>query len=150
MNFVYGRYLSGVDGGGGCKGKRVEGWGSRKLVSKGRFPSPISSFKSPLTKSIIYMCHTRNHWTKTKTKIKDLFGSVGIQQKQPYRGVIRKRCSENMQQICRKTPMSKCEFNKLHFGIGILLYIKFATCIFSEYIFLRTPLDGCFWYSPFS
>ena len=42
--------------------------------------------------------------------------------------------------------MSKCEFNKLHFGMGVLLYIKFAACIFSEHIFLRTPLDGCFWY----
>ena len=35
--------------------------------------------------------------------------------------------------------MSKCEFNKLHFGMGALLYIKFAACIFSEHIFLRTP-----------
>ena len=59
-------------------------------------------------------------------KIKDLFGSVGIQQKQPFRGVLRKRCSEDMQQIYRRTPMSKCEFNKLHFGMGVLMYIKFA------------------------
>ena len=83
-------------------------------------------------------------------KIKDLFGSVGIQQKQPFRGVLRKRCSEDMQQIYSRTPMSKCEFNKLHFGMGVLLYIKFAACIFSEYIFLRTPLESCFWYRLFS
>ena len=83
-------------------------------------------------------------------KIKDLFGSVGIQQKQSSRGVLRKRCSENMQQIYRRTPMSKYEFNKLHFGMGVLLYIKFATCIFSEHIFLRTPLDDCVWYRVFS
>ena len=31
-------------------------------------------------------------------------------QKQPARGVPRKRCSENMQQIYRRTPMSKCDF----------------------------------------
>ena len=31
-------------------------------------------------------------------------------QKQPSRGVLRKRCSENMQQIYRRTP-SKCSFN---------------------------------------
>ena len=30
-------------------------------------------------------------------------------QKQPPRGVPRKRCSESMQQIYRKTPMSKCD-----------------------------------------
>ena len=32
--------------------------------------------------------------------------------KQPTRSVLRKRCSENMQQVYRRTPMSKCDFNK--------------------------------------
>ena len=52
--------------------------------------------------------------------------------KQPSRGVLRKRCSENMPQIYRRTPIPKCDFNKValqrkatllksHFGIGILL-----------------------------
>ena len=30
-------------------------------------------------------------------------------QKQPPKGVSRKRCSENMQQIYRRTPMPKCD-----------------------------------------
>ena len=34
-------------------------------------------------------------------------------QKQPSRGVLRKRCSINMQQIYRRTPMPKCDFNKV-------------------------------------
>ena len=34
-------------------------------------------------------------------------------QKQPPRGVLKKRCSENMQEIYRRTRMSKCDFNKL-------------------------------------
>ena len=34
-------------------------------------------------------------------------------QKQPSRGVHRKRCSENMQQIYWRTPMPKCDFNKV-------------------------------------
>ena len=33
--------------------------------------------------------------------------------KQPPRGVLRKRYSENMQQIYRRTPMPKCDFNKV-------------------------------------
>ena len=33
-------------------------------------------------------------------------------QKQPFRGILRKRCSENMQQIYRRTPMPKFDFNK--------------------------------------
>ena len=31
-------------------------------------------------------------------------------QKQPSRGVLRKRCSENMQQIYSRTPILKCDF----------------------------------------
>ena len=34
-------------------------------------------------------------------------------QKQPPRGVLKKRCSENMQQIYRRTPMPKCDINKV-------------------------------------
>ena len=32
-------------------------------------------------------------------------------QKQPPRGIPRKRCSENMQQVYRRTPIPKCDFN---------------------------------------
>ena len=44
---------------------------------------------------------------------KDLCQTIRKQcnQKQPPKGVPRKRCSENMQQIYRRTPMSKCDFN---------------------------------------
>ena len=34
-------------------------------------------------------------------------------QKQPSRGASRKRCSENMQQKYRRTPMPKYDFNKV-------------------------------------
>ena len=34
-------------------------------------------------------------------------------QKQPLRGVLRKRCSEDMQQIYGRTSMPKCDFNKV-------------------------------------
>ena len=37
---------------------------------------------------------------------------VSVNQKKPQTGVLRKRCSENMQQICRRPPMPKCDFNK--------------------------------------
>ena len=33
-------------------------------------------------------------------------------QKQPFRGVLRKSSSEDMQEIYRRTPMPKCDFNK--------------------------------------
>ena len=34
-------------------------------------------------------------------------------QKQPPRGVPRKRCYENMQQTYRRTPMPNCDFNRV-------------------------------------
>ena len=47
-----------------------------------------------------------------------------IHQKQPSGGVLSKRCSENMQQIYKRTPMPKCNFSYIH-------------------------LDGCFWFMHF-
>ena len=34
-------------------------------------------------------------------------------QNQPSRGFLRKRCTENMQEIYRRTPIPKCDFNKV-------------------------------------
>ena len=39
--------------------------------------------------------------------------SKGNLQKQPSRGVLKKRFSENMQPIYTRTPMPKCNFNKV-------------------------------------
>ena len=44
--------------------------------------------------------------------IKALLSSSRVQE-QPSRDVFNKRCSENMQQIYRKTPMPKCGFNEV-------------------------------------
>ena len=35
-----------------------------------------------------------------------------IRQKESFRGVLKKRCSENMQQIYKTIPMPKRDFNK--------------------------------------
>ena len=34
-------------------------------------------------------------------------------QMQPPRGVLRKRCSQNMHQIYKRTPMPKCDLKKI-------------------------------------
>ena len=49
-------------------------------------------------------------------------------QKQLSRGVFKKRCSENIQQIYKRTHMPKCDFNKV--ALRLL------------YLFLGTPLGG--------
>ena len=47
-------------------------------------------------------------------------------QREPSRGVLKKRCSEHMQQIYRRTAILKCDFNKIaakllksHFSMGV-------------------------------
>ena len=57
---------------------------------------------------------------------------------------LRKGVLKILQQIYRRTPLPKRDFNKLSFGMGVLLHINFAACIFSERTFLRIPLDCCF------
>ena len=63
------------------------------------------------------------------------FSHFGTLEAAFQRGVVRKRCSENMQQIYKKTLMPKCDFNKVK---------KLICCIFSEHLFIRTPMEGCF------
>ena len=70
-------------------------------------------------------------------------------QKQPFRGALSKTFPENMQQIYRRTPMSKCHFNNVdlqHYWNHTSAWIfssKFATCFQNTFV-PRTPLNGCF------
>ena len=53
-----------------------------------------------------------NFKTKSCTQ-RDLLAPESNNQKQPSRGVLGKSCSKNMHQIYRRTPMPKCDFNKI-------------------------------------
>ena len=46
-------------------------------------------------------------------------------QDEPSKGVLRKWCPKNMQQIDRKTPMWKFNFNK----VAVLLNSHFSMCV---------------------
>ena len=46
-------------------------------------------------------------------KLLDYGNFINLTQKQPYRGVFRKRCFENMKQIYWRTLMPKCDFSKV-------------------------------------
>ena len=47
------------------------------------------------------------------TVLSQMITVVMLIQKQPSRGVLGKRYSENMQQSSRRTAMSKCDVNKV-------------------------------------
>ena len=49
----------------------------------------------------------------TQTSTEKSLDAKKYRQKQPPRGVPRKSFSKNIQQIYRKTPMPKCDFNKV-------------------------------------
>ena len=61
----------------------------------------------PILQRKIISCHNSISVNFKKLKHEKHF------QKQPPRDVLKKRCSENIQQIYRRTPMPKCEFNKV-------------------------------------
>ena len=54
----------------------------------------------------------KKHPQKHKTA-KSKPTSTKLKQKQPSKGVRRKRCSENTQQVYRRKPMPKCNFKKV-------------------------------------
>ena len=81
-------------------------------------------------------------------------------QKQPFKGVLLKRCSENMQQIYRRTPMPKCDFNKVAKELywnrtsAYVFSCKFAACFQNtfpkntcKWLLLKVDADVCFSWS---
>ena len=49
-------------------------------------------------------------------------------QKHPSRGVPRKKCSENMQEIYWRTPITKCDFNKAAKQLSWNLTLTWVLC----------------------
>ena len=104
-------------------------------------------------------CQTQLNYSISLLKVfsdisqKPRFTSIAINhtQKQPPRGVLKKRCSEIMQQIFKRTPMLKCDFNEVAIEIALGMVVPLLICsIFSEQLFPRTPLGGCFWHLQIS
>ena len=58
--------------------------------------------------------------------------------KQPPRGVLRKRCSESIQQIYRRAPMLKCNFNKVARNV-IEILLRYGYSFVNLLIIFRTP-----------
>ena len=69
-------------------------------------------FASPKnTRKILISWRFQGMWNES-TRQKRVKLKLMTFQRQPLRGVLRKRCSENMQQNYRRTPTPKCDFNK--------------------------------------
>ena len=92
------------------------------------------SFENDISNEWISHCHKKNcHLFDKNSQTTMIWYDYKINnQKQPPRGAPRKRCSENMQQIYRRTPMLKCDFNKVakqlywNHTLAWVFYSKFA------------------------
>ena len=77
-----------------------------------------------------------NHWNTVKTKrlkgikvgydLRNYIGSYrNVMQKQLSRGYLRKRCSGKIQQIYRRTPIPKFDFNKVALNLLNIFRVPF-------------------------
>ena len=96
------------------------------------------------------------HWQKLlrtncshfQKVVKEQYTENSSFQKHPSRGVLRKRCSENIQQIYRRTPMRKCDFNKVARQFFEITLSHGCSPVNLLYI-LQTHPDDCFcWFNP--
>ena len=70
--------------------------------------------------------------------------STAKSQRQPPRGVPGKRCSENIQQMYRRKPMPKSDFNKVASNLLHILRIPFPR-ITSWRLLLKSSLELFVW-----
>ena len=81
----------------------------------------VALFTAPLFKAALCQCSTilcSTIWCCTLFMLHNLmlyYFNIELfdVQKQPSRGVLKKRCSEKLQQIYRRKRMLKCDFNKV-------------------------------------
>ena len=92
----------------------LENWGDAMKVYKEAIAekSPVEETLTQMSKYLLRTWKTLPEMSvKVDTRVR-LTVSITIE-KQPFISVLIKRCSENMQQIYRKTPMPKCDFSKV-------------------------------------
>ena len=96
------------------KGNSGEYSGLRKNTLREKIPKYRVFFWS-------FFSRIQSKCVKIRTRKNSVFGHssrsdnyyTDTWQKQPSTGALEKRSSENMQQTCRRTPTTKCDFNKV-------------------------------------
>ena len=78
------------------------------LILKRNIVFPLMFVKSYKTSLVV-----PTQVSSLKPELFHQFVQIFLIRKQLSRGVLGKQCSENMQQVYRRTPMSKCDFNKV-------------------------------------
>ena len=88
---------------------KAESLSCYKPYTKGEYKESYLNIKRPCNNPVRYDL-SKDLKSVQKRVLTDTNRSI---QKQPSRLVLKKRRSENMQQIYRRTPMPKCDLNKV-------------------------------------
>ena len=94
--------------------------GKTKVMKKKQILIHCSEKRQRLTYNFYYIAlilkvFSSNYRTSWHTKLYSTTTKITLLkiQKQPYRGVLKRRCSESMQQVYKRTPMPGYDFNKV-------------------------------------
>ena len=102
-------------------------------------PNAVKEFEN-----LFWMLPNCSSWNKNVTFVRRNLPEVFLVK------AFLKICSKFIGEHLCRTAISiklKATLLKLHFGMGVLQYIR---CIFSEHLFIRTSLDGCFCFVCFA
>ena len=114
-NQLFGNFPELLQKKGWWKKEKKKCWNGRNILSFFKtyiLPKPHLRY---LFIRILTLSRLSVFWTFTSTASLTLClkNIILENHKQPSWGVLRKRCSENMQEIYGRTPMPKCGFNKV-------------------------------------
>ena len=96
----------------------------------------------PRTKSLTLSLHGKNAGQR-KPFFRHILRSWSPEhylQKQPPKDAPRKRCSENMPQIYRRTPMPKCDFNKVAWVFSFKFVAYFQNTFYQEHFWVAASI----------
>ena len=88
--------------------------------------------------SFFSLCYSSKHWRKSRGKLMQSSETYGSSHPEVF---LEKRVLKICSKFTGEHPCRSVTGEHPHFGMGVLLYI---CCIFSEQLFLGTPLGGCF------
>ena len=117
------------------------------FVQSNKYHKQASSIKFTWKSNVYFLLYLFSTWYNMKIKYRaTTCAIVPIRnlesQEHPSRSVLKKRCSENMQQTCRRTPMPKCIEIALRHGCSPVNLLHIFRTSFSKNISGRLLLES--------
>ena len=101
-----------------------------------QFPKDLFIFTKEIIDGKLHFTHFLFIILEDECMIFVKFCKTSRVQKQPSRTVLRKSCSQNMQQIYKRTPMPKCHCNKVTFPKNTPGWLLLRVAFISKFMLL--------------